>query len=290
MYMWEIDVRILLIVICCMIAVAIISSIVDNNRIVVRSYNISDSRINGGLRAVFLSDLHNNSFGRDNSRLIDKVKDCKPDVILVGGDMITAHVGSDTGRAVALMKELAAMEIPVIYGIGNHEYRMYRYTEDYKDAYDRYAKALRECGVIILQNESFTLDNANIQIQGLMLDRKYYKRFEPIMLSDEELRKYTGDRNSEQYRVMLAHNPEYFDAYAQEADLVLSGHVHGGIMRLPLLGGVVSTRLTLFPKYDGGFFANGSSKMIVSRGLGSHTIPLRIFNPAELVVINLCKE
>ena len=90
---------------------------------------------------------------------------------------------------------------------------------------------------------------------------------------------------------MLAHNPAYFEAYASwGADLTLSGHVHGGIMRLPWLGGVLSTSLTLFPKYDGGEFRLGEKRMIVSRGLGSHTIPIRIFNPAELVAVELAPK
>ncbi|MDE7197816.1 MAG: hypothetical protein K2O15_02920, partial [Lachnospiraceae bacterium] len=84
------------------------------------------------------------------------------------------------------------------------------------------------------------------------------------------------------------HNPVYFDAYeAWGADLVVSGHVHGGIMRLPVLGGVISPALTLFPKYDGGVFYEKESTMILSRGLSSHTLPIRIFNPGELIVIDL---
>lgn len=87
---------------------------------------------------------------------------------------------------------------------------------------------------------------------------------------------------------MIAHNPEYFPAYAEwGADLVLSGHVHGGLMRLPFLGGVIAPSMKLFPKYDGGVFEEHGSTMILSRGLGTHTLPIRIFNPGELVVIRL---
>lgn len=87
---------------------------------------------------------------------------------------------------------------------------------------------------------------------------------------------------------MIAHNPEYFEAYAGwGADLTVSGHVHGGVMRLPFLGGVISPRLTLFPKYDGGMFERNGRFMVVSRGLGTHTLPIRIFNPGELIMIEL---
>ena len=95
------------------------------------------------------------------------------------------------------------------------------------------------------------------------------------------------------YEIMIAHDPFYFDAYAEtDADLILSGHVHGGIMRLPLLGGVISPRLQLFPKYDGGKFEKNNTTMILSRGLGCHTLPIRIFNPGELICLTLspCKK
>ena len=102
------------------------------------------------------------------------------------------------------------------------------------------------------------------------------------------LRKLLGTPDREKFQLLIAHNPVYFDAYADwGADLVVSGHVHGGIMRLPFLGGVLSPSLTLFPKYDGGMFREHGSTMILSRGLSSHTIPIRIFNPGELIVIEL---
>ena len=89
----------------------------------------------------------------------------------------------------------------------------------------------------------------------------------------------------------MAHNPDYFEEYAAwGADLVLSGHVHGGMMRLPILGGVVSPAFKLFPKYDGGLFQQGKSTMILSRGLGMHTIPIRIFNPGELILLKICPK
>ena len=93
------------------------------------------------------------------------------------------------------------------------------------------------------------------------------------------------------FQILLAHNPDYFPAYAAwGADLVLSGHLHGGVIRLPLLGGVISPRLHLFPHYDGGKFTCGNSTMIVSRGLGMHTIPFRFNNPGELVDITIRKR
>ena len=112
-------------------------------------------------------------------------------------------------------------------------------------------------------------------------------------MSSEYLDGLIGKAEEESYQILLAHNPEYFETYADwGADLTLSGHVHGGIMRLPVLGGVISPKLVLFPKYDGGHFIRKDAHMVLSRGLGMHTIPIRIFNPAELVLIHLkpCKS
>lgn len=99
-----------------------------------------------------------------------------------------------------------------------------------------------------------------------------------------------GKSRRDCFELLIAHNPDYFDNYAKwGADLTVSGHVHGGIMRLPVLGGVISPMLRLFPKYDGGLFEKDGRQMILSRGLGMHTIPVRIFNPGELVVIHLLR-
>ena len=105
------------------------------------------------------------------------------------------------------------------------------------------------------------------------------------------IKELLGESRKDYFTILLAHNPDYFPEYdAWGADLVLSGHVHGGLMRLPLLGGVVSPATRLFPKYDGGLFEGKNGKMILGRGLGTHTLPIRIFNPGELIVVELEPE
>ena len=100
-----------------------------------------------------------------------------------------------------------------------------------------------------------------------------------------------GDCKEDSFHVLLAHNPTYFETYAKwGADLTLSGHLHGGIMRLPILGGVIAPSYHLFPKYDAGLFRIGNQKMIVSVGLGSHSIKIRLFNPPKIDVITLQHE
>lgn len=270
----------------CLIFVSF-TSCIDNNRLAVREYDVKSDKITKDVRIVFLSDMHNNSIGKDNYKLIGAIREANPDLVLIGGDMLTAKPGCPIDAPVKLVNYLK--EYKVFYGMGNHEYRMKLYEEDYGESFEKLVYALEESKVNVLLNNKVSLDSLNIDIQGLMIDREFYKRFEKKEMTQEYLEKTIGIRDDRRFRIMLAHNPEYFDSYSKQADLVLSGHVHGGIMVLPFLGGVVSPRFTLFPKYDGGRFDKNNSTMIVSRGLGSHTIPLRVFNPAELIVINLKK-
>jgi len=284
---------IILVILVFLLAFAIICSVIDNRRLITKNYIIESDKVDRDIRITFLSDMHDNEIGADNSRLVDEVVKTNPDILIIGGDMLTAHPGCNWERAVKLISKLNDLNKPILYGMGNHEYRMDIYREDYGDAYDRMIADLTGAGARILRNDNVVFEDMNIQIQGLMLDRKYYKRFKGRCVPDSNaVGDYIPERNSSMMRIMLAHNPEFFKAYAPHADIVLSGHVHGGIMVLPFIGGVISPRLTLFPKYDGGRFdmknEDGTdSTMLISRGLGSHTIPFRIFNPLELVVIDI---
>ena len=282
---------ILILVLVILVLVFVAIDIHDITHFVKREYIIDTDKVDAKTRIVLLSDMHNKQFGKNNERLISAIKEIDPDFICCAGDMLTARPGVSFTPAIDLFKELT--EYTVYYGIGNHEYRMKRYPEVYGDSYERFTGELKDLGVIVLENEHVRIADSNIRIQGLMIDRAFYKRFKHSVMTSEYIYEIAGKKSSDEYEIMLAHNPEYFDGYAASgADLVFSGHVHGGIMRLPVLGGVISPRLTLFPKYDGGIFKKGDSTMILSRGLGCHTLPLRIFNPGELICVTLspCKK
>jgi len=267
----------------------VIVMIIDGNRFVIREYTISTDKIDREYTFALLADLHNRSYGMDNAKLIEAVDGVRPDIILTAGDMLTAKPRKSYQTALGFMKKIGE-KYPVYYGIGNHEYRMKLYREDYGDTFEQYTGALKEAGIHVLDNESLETDE--FIITGVSIDRRYYKRFQKTVMKKECLTDTLGETSRDKYHILLAHNPEYFEEYADWGpDLVVSGHVHGGIMRLPVLGGVISPKLVLFPKYDGGLFAKNATTMILSRGLGMHTLPIRIFNPGELVVIHLlpCK-
>ncbi|MDE6603376.1 MAG: metallophosphoesterase [Lachnospiraceae bacterium] len=274
------------VVICICLAVAFW----DSNRFVTVTYEIRSDKITKPCRLALLSDLHNKSFGEENRRLLAAIDQTAPDGILVAGDMLTAERGADFGHALSLMGKLAA-RYRIYYGMGNHEYRLGLYPDDYPGMYEEYMSGLKKAGIEPLINETVYLPECNIAVCGAQIDRVYYRHFRRKPMEASYLPKLLGTPDREMFQLLIAHNPVYFDAYAEwGADLVVSGHVHGGIMRLPVLGGVISPTLTLFPKYDGGIFKENKSTMILSRGLSSHTIPIRVFNPGELIVIELLPE
>lgn len=239
------------------------------------------------VRAVVLADLHNHVYGENNERLIKAIDDVKPDFVIVSGDLMIAKPGRDFDQALSLLERLSE-KYEIYYGLGNHEYRYKIYPDKYPGMYDKLTKALDRFGVHYLDNvsEELSVGGMRFSITGVTIDRAYYVRLKKVVMEKTYLDSIIGKPRKDCFCVLIAHNPEYFENYASwGADLVLSGHVHGGMVRLPLLGGVISPKIQLFPKYDGGRFALGKSQMLLSRGLGMHTIPIRVWNRAELTEV-----
>lgn len=262
----------------------------DTSRFVVVKHTLQSPKIKGKVRAVVLADLHNKQYGKDNELLLQAIDERKPDMILIAGDILTARPKKSLNKAISFMEKLAA-KYPIYYGNGNHEHRIKLYPETYGTMAEEYADALGKMGVEPLVNTRRDLKDSNLCVYGAEIDRVYYKRFRVTPMEDGYMQSILGEPDKEKYNILLSHNPDYFpNAAAWGADLVLSGHVHGGIVRIPGWKGVASPNIRFFPKYDGGKFEEGESVMILSRGLGVHTIPFRLFNPGELIVLDLEEE
>ena len=245
-------------------------------------YTISSEKLPAqfdGFRIVHISDLHNTEFGRDNKKLLTMIADAKPDMIALTGDLIDSR---RTNLQVALEFAKAAMEIaPCYYVPGNHESR--------SDLYPALQLRLQEMGVIVLEDDRLALElqGEKIEVVGA-LDPS----FSAAVLKDgktaengEKLNQLLGDAD---YAILLSHRPELFDSYVQSGvDLVLTGHAHGGQMRLPILGGVLVPNQGWFAEYDEGLHVQNSTHMIISRGLGNSLFPLRINNRPEVITIEL---
>lgn len=201
-----------------------------------------------GYRILQLSDLHSVSFGNGNARLLRQIRREAPDIIVMTGDMVS-HNDEDFSVTLALCRALAA-DYPVYYIRGNHEVGL--------DAavWERFRAELTDAGVHVLDNETVQLTAPNgdtVNLIGLWYKLDYYHRFtghyRPV--TQETLYTILGDA-PQGYNILLAHNPNYFPVYARwGADLTFSGHIHGGMIRLPLVGGLLSPETLLFPKYDG---------------------------------------
>ena len=277
----------ILLIILALAVFFIIIMVIDLNRFVVRRYYVKSPKIKKNCRFVVLSDLHNKQFGRDNDKLYKAICDINPDGVLIAGDMITAKPGQNLKPTIDFIKNLAD-KYHIFYGQGNHEYRMELYPNLYGDMLSEFEDGLKECGIGQMKNCCEEIEELGICIYGLAIERRFYKRFKIFPMDKGYIAELIGEPKAECFNILLAHTPDYYEEYdAWGADLVLSGHVHGGLMRLPFLGGVVSPAIRLFPKYDGGLFGGRNGKMILSRGLGTHTLPIRIFNPGELIVVEL---
>lgn len=240
---------------------------------------------------VFLTDLHNNSYGKYNSRLIQNIQSQKPDIILIGGDMLIKSPEPKIEIPVALIKELVKIA-PVYYANGNHEKKIMEYWEESRELFLAYKGQLEQMGVhyLIDASEHIQINGRQIEIIGLDLELEHYRKiWHKSTLNTEKLsRKIPNRSSSEEYRILMAHNPQYFQLYSKmDIDLVVSGHNHGGMIIIPFLGGVIAPNLRLFPKYDFGQFRSENGTMVLSKGLGVHSFQIRLFNIPEISVIKI---
>lgn len=257
------------------------------------TYTIETEKLkkgDGRLTIVFLSDLHNHEYGKDNEELVHAIEEAKPDYIIAGGDMLIGRKGAHVYEiAEKFMKKIAEIA-PVYAANGNHEQRMHEQVEYYGDAFEIYKSSLETSGIRWLLNdtESIKWGDSTIRISGVELPMDCYRRPRKHWVNVEDIKERIGTSNEDAYQILVAHHPDYAKAYrAWGADLTLSGHLHGGIARLPLIGGVISPQIGIFPKYSGDCYDLGDSKIVVSKGLGTHTVNIRFWNPAEMIVLHI---
>ena len=238
-----------ILVIVIMAAALLAVGLIDGNRFVTVKEEFCLAGLTKECRFVLISDLHNKVYGKNNDKVMEAVRKINPDFIILAGDLVTSKASEDMTPGIELVKDK---------------------------------------NVFLLDNTSVDIPEYQIRVTGLDLDLKYFAHFRIRKMEDGYLQKTLPKYDKSKCNILIAHNPDYFEQYARwGADLVLSGHVHGGIMRLPFLGGVIAPSYKIFPKYDGGVFKSENATMLLGRGMGSHTIPLRFFNPAELYDVTL---
>ncbi len=276
------------------LGVLIVYAIVDMQRIVAKRYKIQGR---DNLKIVQFSDLHKRTFGKGNIRLQNFIKYAKPDILVFTGDLIsrTQVLPSQTEELEILIREVSKLT-DVYFILGNHEMDLP------KDVLKQLVKRLENCGATLLDNRGVQIAE-NTYLWGLTLpmecyhdENHRYNNLHFYLQSDlpsslNPLAKQLVNQiftPNDKFDILLVHNPLFFKTYAQlDVNLVLSGHVHGGVIRVPLLNvGLLSPERKILPKYHGGLYELDGKKMIVSRGLGK----LRLFNPPEISIIEIEKD
>ncbi len=233
-----------------------------------------------GYRIAHVSDLHNAEIGDGNENLLAMLRDAEPDIIAITGDLIDSR---NTDVEIALSFAEEAMKVaPCYYVTGNHEARV--------SECDELKSSLTELGVVVLEDEKLSLEKSSETITLIGVNDPSYQT--DYLFGDSEtvmqnkLTELMSD--DDEYTLLLSHRPELFGVYVEcGADLVLSGHAHGGQFRLPFVGGLVAPNQGLFPKYDAGLYTDGNTNMFVSRGIGNSIIPFRFNNRPEVILIEL---
>ena len=230
-----------------------------------------------GCRIVVLSDLHGGSFGPDNADLFQAVSDQAPDYIFFLGDLEDKYRGPEPGYAEAVAAGLTAIA-PTYYVTGNHEWAI----GDVPELKER----LSAQGVTVLSNSFVTLErNGDTVVLAGIDDPNGYADQKPPETVAAEVYAAWGDP----FWMLLAHRNDHFENQYSllGADLVFSGHGHGGIIRLPFTDGLLSTDRTLFPSYTAGLYEENGSALFVTRGLGNSGPSFRLFNRPEVAVVTL---
>lgn len=266
------------------------------NALEVKKYTIENHKIPkefDGYNIVQISDLHSKLFGKNNERLFAKIKELNPDIVVITGDLVD---GENDNYWVALdfMKELTKL-YRVYYIIGNHEQKAL--IKKYKNEYKEYFEKLYNMDFVNLDNKKVEIqkENSKINLYGLTIPYSCYKYLfqstENTDIDKDFLVEKLGDIDSNQFNILLSHTPSYFEEYEKwGADLILCGHVHGGIIRIPFLGGLLSPDRKFFPKYDLGVYTKDKSTMIVNKGLGGSKVLIRVNCKPEIVGIKLKRK
>ena len=260
----------------------------QNNRLQTTRYSIKNKRIPNsfkGYKIIQLSDLHGKELGYDSQNLVKAIKKENPDIIVITGDIIDGRKGNDNtikeiNSMISLSKQLVKIA-PTYFVAGNHEMHYGRIEERIKEKITFLPK-LKSTGVIILDRDCLWLEKDKDKIALIGLNDIYLDSPSLLLNLTNEATQYKD------FKILLAHEPQYIKSYNRaNIDLALTGHTHGGQIRLPFIGGLYAPQQGILPQYDGGKFQYRKTTLIVNRGIGNSIFPLRVFNHPEMVVVTL---
>ena len=264
--------------------------IICNTAVSVVSYNVKVDCVTTPVHAVVISDLHGKEFGRENSRLIAKIEAQNPDVIFLVGDMIECDSDKDDVQRLLSFIEALVPVAPVYFSPGNHEL-------EYMETDDTLLEQVVGAGAVVVNDSYVDVEIAGqtLRIGGTMGHGFPFGRTKEEFEASPEYVFLSDFENTDEPKICLAHMPDTFifnGAYNYwDVDLVLSGHTHGGLIRIPFAGGLYAPMQEWFPEYDRGYFLlGGHIQMIITSGLAGYKHIPRINNLPELVVVDIVPQ
>ena len=254
----------------------------ENNYLQVSNYNIESNKIPkdfDGFKIAQISDFHNTKSKKLTNDLVEKIKKSKPNIIVLTGDLIDSNK-TNIDIAISFIKKINNIA-PIYYVTGNHEAKISNYEE--------LKNKLEKNKLIILDDklEIIKKDKSMINIIGIDDPSFNFNTYrDDSTIIQDNLIPIQFDKND--FTILLSHRPELIETYAENNfDLVLSGHAHGGQIRIPFIGGLIAPNQGLLPKYTSGIYEIKNTKIIVSRGIGNSILPFRVNNRPELVIVEL---
>lgn len=261
----------------------------ENNSIQITKKELYSSKVPKGFegfKIIQISDLHSKVFGRNNKDLIEKIKDEKPHIIVITGDLVDRRRYNEDKSLdfIDAIKDLC----PIYYVTGNHE--------AWSGKFSSLERKLKERQVNVLRNDKLVVSKGGDYINILGVDdpafntKDYSEAYKDFEITKNALKSMEYDKERE-FNILLSHRPELFDIYEEAGiDLVFAGHAHGGQINIPFIGGVIAPNQGFFPKYYKGAYNENNTTMIVSRGLGNSVAPQRLFNRPEIILMTMYGE
>ncbi len=262
------------------------------SRFEVNRYQIRSPKIKEPVTVAVIADLHGFSYGKKNERLLRETADMNPQAIFIPGDMLVSKYPDTYDTAYEAFEGLIKIA-PVYYSYGNHESRLRDPERKHHLKFQQYLEKVLALGVTVLETESrsICLGSNEVVLSALELELDYYEKGMIVPMEESYMKEKLPLMKPELFQILLAHNPAYAPRYAAwGADATFCGHNHGGLVRIPGIGSLISPQLTFFPTYDAGEFKIGGHHVIISRGLGTHTFHVRVFNRAELLAVEFLPE
>lgn len=294
---------ILIMILIILVLIILIKSRYEISRYEIKKEIIKSSKVNSNVKIVFLSDLHEKVYGGNNEKIINDIFSCDSEYIVIGGDLIINSKSKLNNKylkidnTIDFLTKIKNKNIDynkkIFYAFGNHELRLkYSENEEKRKIFDKLIDHIKNCNINIIDDEYFDLDS-NIRLYAISIFKGFYNKSfifnkKNNLLTNDIIKEHLGEIDENKFNIVLSHSPDYADNLLKYGfDIVLSGHYHGGLIRLPILGALFSPDLMLFPKYSFGLYENNGKYVYVTNGLGEHFINIRFLNVPSFVVLEI---